>query len=117
MLTDKEIEIISDVTVRYIAHDSYKNLSGAIARLKKRLEKYSLSECEEIFQLSMKVYNESAELIKSRKFINFSENRISELSDIDFQKNFEFLIQRNENTDTRLISILLNWTIFWYYLK
>jgi len=33
-LIDKEIEIISDVTVRFIAHDNYKTIKGAIPSLK-----------------------------------------------------------------------------------
>jgi len=34
-LNDKEVEIIYDVTVRFIAHDNYKTLDGAISSLKK----------------------------------------------------------------------------------
>ncbi len=116
-LIDKEIEIITDVTVRFIAHDNYKTINGAITSLKKRLENYSLSVCEEIFKQSVKVYKESEELIKTGKFINPPDNKIASLDDIDFENSLNYLSLQNDTVDNKLIISILNWTIYWYYLK
>jgi len=116
-LTDKEIEIISDVTVRFIAHENYKTIDGAITSLKKRLDNYSRSDCENYLNQTVKVYNESVELIKTRKFVNPTNIKIASLDDIDFEKSLNYLSAQNETVETKLLISLLNWTIYWYYLK
>ena len=63
----------------------------------------------------MKVYKESEGLIKTGKFINPPINKIASLADIDFEKSLSYLSKQNDKVDTRLIILLLNWTIYWYY--
>ena len=117
---DKEyVDILNDVVIRFCAHHSYKTKEGALKALVKRAGKLQgLSNAENLDQ-AIAIYNKAAELISSGNYTDRSANTTiySAYEDILFDKCLGELKTQFPNSDDQLASAILNWIVFWYYLK
>ncbi|MES2133345.1 MAG: hypothetical protein V4506_13440 [Bacteroidota bacterium] len=117
---DKEyIDILNDVVIRFCAHHSYKTKEGALKALVKRTGKFQGVSNSENLDQAIAIYTKAAELISSGHYTDRSANTTiySAYEDILFDKCLSELQKQVPNSDEQLASAILNWIIFWYYLK
>lgn len=68
MENPKDLEIISDVVVRFLSHDQYGNEVKAIKALSKRIGKIDLKEAETIFKKHINIFNKTKEIVVKKLF-------------------------------------------------
>ena len=112
-------DILNDVTIRFKAHQSYKTKEGALKALIKRTKAFTGILPAQDLELACVIYDKAVELIGSENYTDRSRNTTtySAYEDIQFEKCVHELKQQIPTTDDGLTSLILNWVIFWHYLK
>jgi hypothetical protein len=112
------LDIACDVTIRFRGHGSYGGEKGALKALRRRAPGYTLDEYRAVFAFFRTVYDRAVEAIPTHlahrpdKTTNFAESE-----DIDFDACMAKLDEIEPGLAAREKGWILNWCIFWHYLK
>jgi hypothetical protein len=109
-MTQKDIEIISDVIVRFCSHDQYGDEKKAILALKKRLNIKESDKANTIFKKHVDIFNTTKDLVEKKLKNNphFKESLFAKL---------KREISTRHDCETIEASAYLNWCYFFYVLK
>jgi len=109
-MTEKEIEILSDVIVRYCAHEQYGSEQKAVHALKKRLNNMDSTRVKEIFQNHIRIYKTTKDLVEKKLKNNphFKESLFDKLRNE---------IRQRHDCEVIEAGAYLNWCYFFYVLK
>ncbi len=118
-LSKEYIEILCDVAIKFNTYKTYKTREGAIKALAKKTKEFHVSEHSVYLDIATLIYNKAKELISSRNYEDRSKNTtgFSAFEDILYDKCVVEIKKVADKTDELLISRILNWTIYWYYLR
>ena len=109
-----------DVLVKFKAHGNYKgSVAAAVKIITKRFPGVEEKECKDLFERVCLMYDHAAAIISAGKYIDHTKNTTgySESSDIDIKAFREELLSQESHVDAEIVSNLMQWIIFWYYLK
>ena len=109
-MTEKEIEILSDVIIRYCAHEQYGSERKAVVALEKRLKNLESTNAEKLFQDHIKIYNTTKDLVEQKLKNNphFKDSLFDKLQN---------KIQQKHDCQEIEAGAYLNWCYFFYVLK
>jgi hypothetical protein len=106
-MTTKEIEITSDVVIRFLAHEQYGTSDKAMKALSKRLSQRP--DISEIFERHCHIFNTTKELvIKKLSNSNFKDSLFDKMRN---------LIAQRTNSQIEEAGAYINWCYFFYVLK
>jgi hypothetical protein len=116
LTTDQRLlDVCCDVVIRFKGHRSYGGEQGALKALKKRTG-FLAEECREAFDALCKVYDRAVDVLPGHT-ASPPGARFAALTDVDFDACMreinaiapgEAMLQKGQ---------ILNWVIFWHYLK
>ena len=114
----KLLDIASDVVVRFKEHDQYKGEAGALKALKRRAPAFSDDDYRAAFDLMSRILDRAIDAIP-RHHVHRPDKKsqFSESEDIDFDACMQELETIEPGVGTPTKWQLLNWAIFWHYLK
>jgi hypothetical protein len=112
------LDIACDVTIRFRAHRSYGSEKGALKALRRRAPGYTPDEYQAVLQFLCKVYDR-AKLAVPRHVLNRPDktSKFDDFEDIDYAACLRILNRFKPGVALREKRWILNWCIFWYYLK
>jgi hypothetical protein len=118
-LDDPEfLGIACEVVVRFKAHEQYKGENGAVKALARRAPGFSPEQYRSLFDLLCKVYDRARDLATEYCYRpNAKPGKHADPSDIDFEACLRELDEIEPGVAAPAKSALMNWAIFWYYLK
>ena len=118
-LDDPEfLNIACDVVVRFRAHDQYKGENGALKAFARRTPGFSPEQYRSRFNLLCKVYDRARDLATEYCYRPVANpGKHANLADIDFEAWLRELDDIEPGVAMPAKCDLLNWAIFWYYLK
>jgi hypothetical protein len=114
----KLLDVGSDVVVRFKGHGSYKGEAGALKAMRRRAPGFSDEEYRAAFDMLSQVYDRAVDAIR-RHWVHRPEkkSRFSEFEDIDHDACMRELETIEPGVAIREKWQILNWVIFWHYLK
>jgi hypothetical protein len=114
----KLLDIACDVKISFRGHRSYGYENGAIRALRRRAPGHTPDEYGAVFEFLLTVYDRAKKAIpmhpaqrpeKTTKFVDFE--------DIDYAACMKELDEIEPGVAPKEKQWILNWCIFWYYLK
>jgi hypothetical protein len=114
----KLLDIACDVTIRFKGHSSYGNEKGALRALRRRAPGFTPEEYQSVFRFLCRVYDTAEDAIprhlahRPKKTSEFAE-----FEDIDYAACMKELDAIEPGVALREKQWILNWCIFWCYLK
>jgi len=117
--TDPDLlEVCCDVVIRFKGHGSYKGVTGALKALTRRASGFSHEEYQAVFDLLSGVYDRAVEAIQKHPAKRPAKrSQFAEFEDIDFDACMTELETIEPGVATKEKKALLQWVIFWHYLK
>lgn len=114
----KLLEIAYDVTCRFMAHDTYGSKDRAIKALRKRAPGFTLGEYDAVFDCLCNVYDRAAAAIPKHLADRPEKtSKFAEFEDVDFVACLSELDEIEPGAAMNEKHRMLNWCIFWLYLK
>jgi hypothetical protein len=114
----KLLDVGSDVVVRFKGHDSYKGEAGALKAMARRAPGFSQDDYRAVFDMMSQVYDRAVDAIERHRVDRPEKTSpFSEYEDIDNAACMKELETIEPGVATREKWQILNWVIFWYYLK
>lgn len=111
------LDVCCDVVVRFKGHDSYGGAKGALKALARR-SGGSPEQCRDAFDALCTVYDRAVDAIqRHRTEYPRGTRRYAEPSDIDFDACMTELDEIEPGKAMEQKGRILNWVIFWHYLK
>jgi hypothetical protein len=112
------LDIACDVTIRFRGHHSYGDQKGAIRALRRRAPGFSPEEYQAVFDVLCRVYDRAVAAIPRHPAHRAGKTtRLAEFEDIDYAACLEELDELEPGLAGREKRWILNWCIFWHYLK
>ena len=112
------LDAASDVAVRFRGHDSYGGEAGAIRALRMRAPGHTFDEYRAAFEFLRAVYDRAEEAIARNRAVRPEKtSRFAEPEDIDFAACMRELDEIEPGVAMKEKGGILNWCIFWHYLK
>ncbi len=112
------LDTCSDVVVRFTAHGQYGHKQKALKALSRRAPGFTPEEYLAVFDLLCGVYDRAAEAIDRHRTVRpEKKSRYSEPEDIDFDACMRELDEIAPGEALGHKGQILNWVIFWHYLK
>ncbi len=113
------IEILSDIAIKFNTYKTYKTREGAIKILTKKTSNFRDIDHAAHFDIATLVFDKAKELISSRKYEDRSKNTtgFSAFEDILYDACFAEIKAITPAADPLLITRILNWAIYWYYIR
>lgn len=114
----KLLDIACDVTIRFRAHRSYGDEPGALRALRRRAPGHTPDEYRSVFQFLLAVYDRAVGAIAGHP-VHWPDktNNYAEPEAIDFHACLAELDEIEPGLAMREKGWILNWCIFWHYLK
>jgi hypothetical protein len=114
----KLLDVGSDVVIRFKGHGSYKGEAGALKAMRRRAPGFSDEDCRAAFDMLSQVYDRAVDAIQ-RHWVHRPEKKsmFSEFEDIDHDACMRELETIEPGVGTRQKQAILNWVIFYWYLK
>jgi hypothetical protein len=113
------LDVCRDVVVRFKGHGSYGGEQGALKALARRTAS-SPEQCREAFNVLCGVYDRAVEAIARHRNAAdrpSEEPRYAAPDDIDFDACMRELDEIEPGSAMSQKGQILNWVIFWHYLK
>jgi hypothetical protein len=110
-------EVCADVVVRFKGHDSYKGRSGALRAFRKRAPGYDLPVYESAFDSCCDIYDLAVIAIELFPAAREKTSKYAEFEDIDFARCMQHIECVFPGDGEGIKKQILNWVIFWHYLK
>jgi hypothetical protein len=117
--TDPQLLVIAcDVTIRFRGHGSYGDERGDLKALRRRAPGHTPDEYRTVFEFLLTVYDRAVAAIP-RRLAHRPEktSKFAEIEDIDFDACMAELNEIEPGLASREKGWILNWCIFWHYLK
>lgn len=112
------LDIACDVTIRFRGHGSYGDEKGALKALRRRAPGPTPDEYLAVFGFLGRVYDRALEAIPRHLAYRPDKTSIfAEAEDIDFDACMAELDEIEPGLAAREKGWILNWCIFWHYLK
>jgi len=118
-LPDDELfqEVCADVIIRFKGHDAYKGKKGALKAFRKRAPEYDPAAYETAFDYFCDIYDLAVVAIALFPAEREKSSIYAEFENIDFDECMNYLEQLLPGYGARIKTQILNWVIFWHYLK
>jgi hypothetical protein len=114
----KLLDIACDVTIRFRGHGSYGDEEGALKALRRRAPGYSPGEYLAVFEFLTTVYDRAVAAIPRHPAHRPDKTtNLAETEDIDHDACMAELDEIEPGLAAREKVWVLNWCIFWHYLK
>jgi hypothetical protein len=114
----KLLDVGSDVVVRFKGHGSYKGEAGALKAMKRRAPGFSDEDYRATFDMLSQVYDRAVDAIQRHPAHRPEKtSRFAELEDIDCDACMRELETIEPGVAVGEKWQILNWVIFWHYLK
>lgn len=114
----KLLDIACDVAIRFRGHGSYGDQNGALKALRRRAPGHTPEEYRSVFEFLLAVYNRAvAAIARHPAGRSDKTTRFAEAADIDFYACLAELDEIEPGLAPREKGWILNWCIFWHYLK
>lgn len=114
----KLLDIACDVTIRFKGHDSYGSRQKAIAALRRRAPGYHADEYATVLEFLCEIYDLAVEIIPRHVQSRPEKmSRVAEFDDIDYAACYRKLNTLQPGQATAEKKWILNWTIYWSYLR
>ena len=110
-------DVCSDVVIRFKGHGAYKGRAGALRAFKRRAPEYDHHIYEAAFDKFCHVYDTAVKAIEMFPSNREKKSRYAEFEDINYEKCLDYLEQEFPGYGKDIKSHILNWVIFWHYLK
>jgi hypothetical protein len=108
----------SDVVMRFLAHDTYGTEQKALNALSRRAPGFSPDQYRAVFDVLCRVYTRAVEAIPRYHSPRPNEgSQFSQFEDIDFDECMKELDEIAPGEAMNCKQQILNWVIFWHYLK
>ena len=117
MEVKSRFEHILDVTIRFKAHNQYRGQNQAAKALSKRISGLTIEEALLQLTTACEAYDEAAKTMKAGEFIKSKRGEFADPSDIKFEEWKTQLKKVHPKTEDTILTGIMNWIIFWYYLK
>lgn len=114
---EKFQDVCADVVIRFKGHGSYKGRAGALKAFKKRTPGYDSLVYEGTLDNFCEVYDLAVKAIELFPAKREKTSKYSEFEDINFEKSLEYINQVLPEYGKNIKDQILNWVIFWHYLK
>ncbi len=112
------LDIACDVTIRFRGHGSYGDERGALKALRRRAPGHTPGEYLAVFEFLVRVYDRAVEAIPRHLVFRPEKTSIfAESEDIDFYACMAELDEIEPGLAAREKGWILNWCVFWHYLK
>ena len=112
------LDIACDVTIRFRGHGSYGDEEGALKALRRRAPGHMPDEYRAAFEFLCTVYDRAVAAIPRHPAYRPGKTSIfAEPEDIDFDSCMAELDEIEPGLGAREKGCILNWCIFWHYLK
>jgi hypothetical protein len=112
------LDIACDVAIRFRGHDSYGNEKGALKALRRRAPGFAPDEYRAAFEFFVAVYDRAvAAIARHPAHRPEKASRFVEFEDVDYAACLGELDEIGPGLAAREKSWILNWCIFWHYLK
>jgi len=112
------LDVACDVAIRFRGHGSYGNEAGALKALRRRAPGYTPDEYRAAFEFLVAVYDRAVDAIP-RHPAHRPEKKtdVAEFEDINYAACMKELDGIEPGLAEREKRWILNWCIFWHYLK
>ncbi len=112
------LDVACDVAVRLKGHGSYGGRDGALKALTRRAPGFAEEEYRAVLDLFCRVYDRAVDAIRRhRAGLPGEGNCLAAYEDIDFDACLAELETIGPGVATEQKASILNWVIFWHYLK
>ncbi len=112
------LDIACDVTIRFRGHGSYGDEKGALKALRRRAPGHTPGEYQAVFKFLRTVYDRAVAAIPRHPAHRPEKtSKFAEADDIDFYACLAELDEIEPGLAAREKGWILNWCIFWHYLK
>lgn len=114
----KLLDIACDVAIRFRAFRSYGDQKGALKALRRRAPGHTPDEYRSALEFLLAVYARAvAAIVRHPAHRPDKTSRFAEPEDIDFDACLAELDEIEPGLARREKGWILNWCIFWHYLK
>jgi len=114
----KLLDIACDVTIQFRGHGSYGDEKRALRTLRKRCPGHSSVEYLVVFEFFFRVYDQAVTAIPRHPAHRPEKTtKFAEAEDIDFAACMKELDELEPGLAMQEKSWILNWCLFWHYLK
>ena len=112
------LDIACDVAIRFRGHGSYKDEAGALRALRRRAPGHTTDEYRQVFEPLRTIYDRTVEAIpRHPAYRPKKATDVAEIGDIDFDACMAELDEIEPGLLAKEKGCILNWCIFWHYLK
>jgi hypothetical protein len=112
------LDIACDVTIRFRGHGSYGDERGALKALRRRAPGHTPDEYLAVFAFLVTVYDRAVAAISRHPAHRHEKaTNLAEFEDIDHAAYMAELDEIGPSLASREKGWILNWCIFWHYLK
>lgn len=112
------LEIASDVTSRFKAHGAYGDKKRAIKALRRRAPGFTPEEYEAVFDFLCNVYDRAVAAIPNHPAERPEKtSEFAEFADIDYAACLNELNAIEPGLAIKEKHGILNWCIYWHYLR
>ncbi len=112
------LDVCSDVVIRFKGHDSYGGPGGALRALQRRVPAFSVEDCRAAFEVLCAVYDRAVVAIRRHPAkCPVGKTKYARPEDIDFEACMRELEDIEPGSAMNEKRGILNWVIFWHYLK
>ena len=114
----KLLDTCVDVVIRFKGHGSYKGHSGAIKALSRRGPGFEAAAYQTTFDSFCELYDKAVDAIERHPAARPDKKSIyAEFEDVDFEACMRELDMIHPGSALAEKKEILNWVIFWHYLK
>lgn len=110
-------EVCSDVVIRFKGHDAYGSKSGALRAFERRAPGHDSASYESAFDTYCDVYDLAVIAIELFPANLETRGKYAQFEDIDHARCMDYITGIFPGYDREIQSQILNWVIFWHYLK
>ncbi len=110
------LDVCCDVVRRFKGHNSYGGVQGALKALARR-SGGSPEQCREAFDVLCRVYDRAVEAIGRHRGAEYARRKVRYAAPIDFDACMRELDEIEPGKAMNEKGQILDWVIYWHYLK
>ena len=110
-------EVCADVVIRFRAQDAYKDSKGALKAFRRRAPEFEPAVYTHAFDVFCDIYDLAVIAIELFPAERSKDSIYAEFEDISYDECMAYLDRLLPGYGISIKSHILNWVIFWHYLK